>query len=61
MINQLRRLASDELWLGMIAFEQTGSVFGMVSVVAADLATRTGHRFVRGPSSHRASPGAATD
>ena len=44
MIAQLRRLANDELWLGMIAYEQTGSLFGMVSVVAADLATRTGQR-----------------
>jgi hypothetical protein len=53
MIANLRRMARDELWLGMIAYEQTGSVIGVLSVLAADLAARTGHRFTKPDSAAR--------
>ncbi|WP_156428312.1 hypothetical protein [Novosphingobium sp. FSW06-99] len=52
MITRFRRLASDELWLGMIAYEQTGSVFAMASAVATDLAVRTSNRFIKTPALH---------
>ena len=47
MITRLHRLASDELWLGLIAYEQTGSLLGMASVLATDLAARTGQWFTK--------------
>ena len=49
MITRLHRLASDELWLGLIAYDQTGSLLGMASVLATDLAARTGQWFTKAP------------
>ena len=42
MIARLHRLTNDKLWLGMIAYEQTGSLLGVVTMLAADIAARSG-------------------
>ena len=50
MIARLQRIANDKLWLGLIAYEQTGSLLGVVTVLAADTAAWSGSALRRARS-----------